>query len=212
MGADRLLTPTFQTDLVDQMFPPVQRSVIPEYTDFNYWRPAIADVPLPDLTPVSPALSATSDSSGRLSMLRNIATLGRRSSRATSLDGSQPAPSAAQPRPTSPLVGPSIVAEPEDAETDDVSDRDDMWNEERERDPRGSMPGSFDQDDQYLNDEFFDRTPDRPKRTGAQEAEEDYEDEDDDGEDGFYDENGEYPEMFDDDLLATGEMQNVPYM
>ncbi|KPV78142.1 uncharacterized protein RHOBADRAFT_32780, partial [Rhodotorula graminis WP1] len=26
------------TDLVDQMFPPINRSAAPEYTDFNYWR------------------------------------------------------------------------------------------------------------------------------------------------------------------------------
>lgn len=201
------------------MFPPVQRSVIPEYTDFNYWRPSIPDIPLPDLTPVSPALSATSDSSGRLSMLRNIATLGRRTSRATSLDGSQPAPNISQQqqqRPTSPLVGPSIVAEPDEAATDDISDHEDMWNE-RDREPSGSMPGSFDQEEHYLNDEFFDRTPDRPKRrsgtNGSGEQDDDDEDDDEEeDEDGFYDEDGEYPEMFDDDLLATGEMQKVPYM
>ncbi|SPO27654.1 related to SMP2 protein, involved in plasmid maintenance, respiration and cell proliferation [Ustilago trichophora] len=64
------------TDLVDQMFPPItakeqQEPRKPEYNDFNYWRPAIVDIELPDddellgTPPVSPALSARSGRSLR---------------------------------------------------------------------------------------------------------------------------------------------------
>ncbi|GAC93845.1 nuclear elongation and deformation protein [Pseudozyma hubeiensis SY62] len=64
------------TDLVDQMFPPItakeeKEPRKPEYNDFNYWRPAIVDIELPDdeellgTPPVSPALSARSGRSLR---------------------------------------------------------------------------------------------------------------------------------------------------
>ncbi|CAO1630222.1 unnamed protein product [Parajaminaea phylloscopi] len=65
------------TDLVDQMFPPItQRSSEkkvgkPEYNDFNYWRPSVAEFELPTddelmpTPPLSPALSARSGRSVR---------------------------------------------------------------------------------------------------------------------------------------------------
>lgn len=64
------------TDLVDQMFPPItakeeKEPRKPEFNDFNYWRPAIVDVELPEddellgTPPVSPALSARSGRSLR---------------------------------------------------------------------------------------------------------------------------------------------------
>lgn len=204
-----------QTDLVDQMFPPVHRSVIPAYTDFNYWRPALPDVTLPDLSPVSPALSATSDSSGRLSMLKNIATLGRRSSgsMSTSSDTS-PNIQPKQARPTSPLVGPSYVPEPEEADGyDSISDHEDMWNGKDDHRP-SSMPGSFEEGGEYLNDEFFvDRTPNRKQDWLDEQTEEEYYNNGGTDQE-FYqnEEEEEDPEMFDDDLLATGEMQKVPYL
>ncbi|RXK41028.1 hypothetical protein M231_01659 [Tremella mesenterica] len=69
-------------DLVNETFPPVNKKFIPDYTDFIFWRPLIEDVPIPDLTPPSPALSARAETTSRLSVLGKIATLGRRSSRA----------------------------------------------------------------------------------------------------------------------------------
>ncbi|KAH0840282.1 Lipin/Ned1/Smp2-domain-containing protein [Lanmaoa asiatica] len=68
------------TDLVDQMFPPINRKWAPDYTDFNYWRPPIQDFALPDLTPPSPALSARSDTSSQstLARLRNFSLVGSR--------------------------------------------------------------------------------------------------------------------------------------
>ncbi|CBQ73864.1 related to SMP2 protein, involved in plasmid maintenance, respiration and cell proliferation [Sporisorium reilianum SRZ2] len=64
------------TDLVDQMFPPItakeeKEPRKPEFNDFNYWRPAIVEIELPDddellgTPPVSPALSARSGRSLR---------------------------------------------------------------------------------------------------------------------------------------------------
>ncbi|EIW76338.1 LNS2-domain-containing protein [Coniophora puteana RWD-64-598 SS2] len=71
------------TDLVDQMFPPIHRKWAAEFTDFNYWKPAIQDFPLPDLVlaPPSPALSARSDTSNQstLARLRNFSLVGTRS-------------------------------------------------------------------------------------------------------------------------------------
>lgn len=68
------------TDLVDQMFPPINRKWAPDYTDFNYWRPPVQEFSLPDLTPPSPALSARSDTSSRsaLARLRNFSLVGSR--------------------------------------------------------------------------------------------------------------------------------------
>ncbi|KAF8735442.1 hypothetical protein AX14_002029 [Amanita brunnescens Koide BX004] len=66
------------TDLVDQMFPPINQKWTPEYTDFNFWRTPIPDIALPDLTPPSPALSARSDTSTKsaLARLRNFSLVG----------------------------------------------------------------------------------------------------------------------------------------
>lgn len=202
------------------MFPPVNRKWQPEYTDFNYWRPSLPDVPLPDLTPVSPALSATSDSS-RLGLLRNMASgIARRASRQTitsegSKDGGVPSQTS---RPTSPLVGPSIVA----GDYDSVSEAEgDVLHDQTSSMP-GSLPGSFDGRGDYLNDEFFDQryrveTEDGQRRRGDREV--DLGSGDDDDEDEGYDhdervglsEDDVDPEMFDDDLLATGEMSKVPF-
>jgi len=68
------------TDLVDQMFPPINRKWTPDYTDFNYWRPPVQEFPLPDFAPPSPALSARSDTSSQsaLARLRNFSIVGSR--------------------------------------------------------------------------------------------------------------------------------------
>jgi phosphatidate phosphatase LPIN len=220
-GFSNLLTRYFdlQTDLVDQMFPPVHREVIPEYTDFNYWRPAIPDIAIPDLTPpqpVSPALSATSDTSGRLSMLGRLTGIARRASRQTitgSTDDGRKATSASS-RPSSPLSHPADDGSDYGYDEDAISDRGEFLHDSRP----SSMPGSFEDKGEYLGDEFFDqrgfqrykeaqhdqrgRSPDVD--LGSNHDHDDryqHESEDDDV----------YPEMFDDDLLATGEMSKVPY-
>ena len=83
------------TDLVDQMFPPINRKWAPEYTDVNFWRQPMPTFDFPDVTrpsspnpsspsstlavlPPSPALSARSDASMQtgLSRLRNFSLRG----------------------------------------------------------------------------------------------------------------------------------------
>ncbi|KAI9000775.1 LNS2-domain-containing protein [Trametes punicea] len=68
------------TDLVDQMFPPINRKWASQYTDFNYWKTPIQDFPLPDLFPPSPALSARSDTSNQstFARLRNFSLVSSR--------------------------------------------------------------------------------------------------------------------------------------
>lgn len=196
-------------DLVNEVFPPVKTKFQPQYTDFNYWKAPIADIPLPDFTmPPSPALSARSDTSGasRLSVLGRIATLGRRGSRSPPPEGASPS----QTRPSSPLLLPSITA-------GDLSDEeDDGWGETHEmtaararRDSGSSMPGSFDNGNAFP-EEWLEREGsgdervlegEDGKRRLVRTPEGDldtYEDDDDDA-------------MFDDDILATGEMANVPF-
>jgi len=66
------------TDLVDQMFPPINifgRGAV-EYTDYNFWKVGIEEVELPDLSylnlgvPQSPALSARSEGGSRIPYIR----------------------------------------------------------------------------------------------------------------------------------------------
>ncbi|KAH9978528.1 Lipin/Ned1/Smp2-domain-containing protein [Lactifluus volemus] len=58
------------TDLVDQMFPPITHKWESEFTDNNYWKAPLAELPLPDLAPPSPALSARSDVSSQSAFAR----------------------------------------------------------------------------------------------------------------------------------------------
>ncbi len=193
------------------MFPPIHRTFAPAYTDFNYWREAIPDFELPDLGPPSPALSARSDGSGRLSVLRNLTTgLGRRTSRQTV---GSPAPGGRPDqtsRPNSPLIGPSIIAEPD---SDVVSEDEDFWDDRRSRQGSsmpGSLPGSYDDRGDYLADDYFDRPTEQRYQAAGNGKGDEYEHED---EARRYSEDDDDvdPEMFDDDILATGEMSKVPF-
>lgn len=209
------------TDLVDQMFPPVHRNVTAEFTDFNYWRAPMQEFELPDLTPepVSPALSARSDTS-RLSRLRNFSLVTR--SRSNSLNdknkGASGAPTgnnndagARNPNPnpmvqprqkerqSSPLASP--VLRPNDDDDDDDEYDDEPAAQTRKRDRRLSMPGSI--DGRMLEDEGFgEHDPD------LEEAVDDEDDEDSERDDDLEDPDA----TFDDDILATGEMADIPFL
>lgn len=140
------------TDLVDQMFPPINRKTAPDFTDFNFWRAPAPQFEIPDLSPPSPALSARSDTS-RLAFPRlgSIASsLSRRSSKQTLVDGppAGPAAAAAAPNritragtPSSPLLQATLVEEPSGFDDDDLEGRSESE----------SMPGSL------PNDNDFDR-------------------------------------------------------
>lgn len=147
----------------------------PEFTDFNYWRSNIAEIELPDLSPPSPALSARSDTSSRLSVFGKIAGLGRSTSRQPILPVSNPSS-----RPNSPLMGPSFTS-------DDLSEPDSQPS---------SMPGSFDDKGSHFPAAM---RQDDDEEAGTSDRLE--------GEEYDYDDN----DNFDDDLLATGEMRNVPF-
>ncbi|KAJ6539705.1 Lipin/Ned1/Smp2-domain-containing protein [Mycena capillaripes] len=228
------------TDLVDQMFPPIHRKWTPEYTDFNYWKPPVQDFPLPDLSPPSPALSARSDTSSTFARIRNFSlvsgsrqTSNIRQAALNKVNGSASRETSPPPgEPTrdadlrqmssferlsntlsssfgksSPLsdrsrrsVSPESRSssshtynESEEEEGDDELETDEK-RRRRQRRSMTSMPGSLDDDLQFDMDE-------EPRG---------------------YDEDGEYDESqdpiedeeeaFDEDLLAAGEMKNVPFL
>lgn len=155
------------------MFPPVSTKFKPEFTDFNYWRSNIPDIALPDFSPPSPALSARSDTSSRLSVLGKITGLGRRGSRQPILPTQDPSS-----RPSSPLIGPSVTS-------DELSEPDSRSS---------SMPGSYEDKGSHFPASLADN----------------YDLEANDPNDDNYDYDAE-EDNFDDDLLATGEMRNVPF-
>jgi phosphatidate phosphatase LPIN len=132
------------TDLVDQMFPPINRKTAPDYTDFNFWRAPLPTIDFPELAPPSPALSARSDQStsrislGRLGSLAS--TLSRRSSRQQLADGGANANRTIRgATPTSPLLQATVPEEPIDDE--DYEDDDESMLGRRSR--SSSMPGSL---------------------------------------------------------------------
>lgn len=86
------------------------------------------------------------------------------------------------------------------------------------------MPGSFEDKGEYLGDEFFDQRgfqrykeaqSDQQGRSHQRGGDADVDLGSDHDYDDRYQQESEdddvYPEMFDDDLLATGEMSKVPY-
>ncbi|BGO99118.1 lipin Ned1 [Rhodotorula toruloides] len=142
------------TDLVDQMFPPINRTSAPEYTDFNFWRAPLPafDIEIPELAPPSPALSARSDqSTSRISLSRlgNLASsLSRRSSRNALNDASSVTSGGTNRNvrgatPTSPLLQATVPEEHGDDEADVGDDESFLGNRSRS----SSMPGSFDESD-----------------------------------------------------------------
>ncbi|KAF9057891.1 Lipin/Ned1/Smp2-domain-containing protein [Panaeolus papilionaceus] len=212
------------TDLVELMFPPIHRKWAPEFTDFNFWKAPIQDFPLPDLSPPSPALSARSDTSNQstLARLRNFslggnANVQRQNSMSSTADG-QDEGSDRDPyrnshlrqmsslerlsstlgfgygRSTSPGSSSSY------ASSDDEDDEIGVDGHRRKRERRRSMtsmPGS-------LDDMQFDDEEEEEEHEEQGEGDPDYE------EDAGNDLGEE--ESYDDDLLATGEMQNVPFL
>ena len=227
------------TDLVDQIFPPINRQWAPEFTDLNFWKTPIPDIPLPDLTPPSPALSARSDTSNQstLARLRHFSLGGR----TTSLSGrpsvspsttdvstthsQNPNANAADrkdahlrqmssfERLSNTLLGATVSsttfgslrsASPASIDSDSEDEDEDLEKGSvlRKRERRrslssmpGSLPGSSSSDEEDFGSE------------GEHEG---------DDEDGYgYDGENEEEvaeEALDEDLLAAGEMQNVPFL
>ncbi|TFK22353.1 LNS2-domain-containing protein [Coprinopsis marcescibilis] len=202
------------TDLVDQMFPPIHRKWTPEFTDFNYWRAPVQEFPLPDLSPPSPALSARSDTSNQstLARLRNFSLAGGRQATMKPDVGSlleeedgerdnQLRQMSSFERLSTTLGFMSTVNSIRRSVSPDPysSDDEDEENHGRARRERRrsitSMPGSlheedmdFDEDEEEDHDEYDgEHDPEVAPEEHAEEA-------------------------FDDDLLAAGEMQKVPFL
>ncbi|EPQ59162.1 LNS2-domain-containing protein [Gloeophyllum trabeum ATCC 11539] len=222
------------TDLVDQMFPPIHKSWAPEFTDFNYWKAPMQEFPLPDLTPPSPALSARSDTSNQstLARLRNFSLVGSRQNNMKNFTLPPPTTDASKQdaapersatlrqmssfeRLTSALGGftRSSSPGPESRSQSPVSqsstyldsgseDEDDDLEKQRVRRRRertrsmesmpGSLPGSVDEDIHFgSDDEEHDEDHGSNRGDNGDEANE---------------------ATFDEDLLATGEMESVPFL
>lgn len=188
------------TDLVDQMFPPINRKTQPDFTDFNFWRQPVQSFELPDLSPPSPALSARSDGSriglARLGSIAN--SLSRRSSRATLVDGSAKTTRGATP--SSPLLQATVVEEGygygDDDDLDDPSES-------------ASMPGSL------PNDSDFERLRAKHLQSEAEayKAEVTGEGEEDDEEDEGEEEEEEGEEDFGDQMdFSSVPVSPVPYL
>ncbi|EJD53633.1 LNS2-domain-containing protein [Auricularia subglabra TFB-10046 SS5] len=188
------------TDLVDQMFPPVHRSVSPEFTDLNFWRAPISeDYPLPDLAPPSPALSARSGRS-TLSRFNPASAISLLSSRSRSPVSGETS------RATSPERGGSLPLHVQDVtkSLEELALERQRADDEyvallRKRKSIDSMPGSLPSSLRMA----YTEEPDED------DGEMDEEDEVDEYED---DPEAQAEDAFDEDLLATGEMENVPYL
>ncbi|GAA5867929.1 hypothetical protein JCM3774_004727 [Rhodotorula dairenensis] len=218
------------TDLVDQMFPPITRKIVPDFSDFNYWRtplPAI-DIDIPELAPPSPALSARSDqSTSRLSLgrLGNLASsLSRRGSR-SALTDSASARTARSGTPTSPLLQATVPEESYDLESGlvDEQDEDEYDDEdddefERNRSRSSSMPGSMPNESDFERYRAIanGRAPNAttPAEEYKRKVRGDGHDDDDDDED--YDEEEEGPGEDDDlgvdDFGDQLDFSSVPYL
>ncbi|KAG2013272.1 hypothetical protein CC2G_010202 [Coprinopsis cinerea AmutBmut pab1-1] len=202
------------TDLVDQMFPPIHRKWTPEFTDFNYWRAPVQEFPLPDLSPPSPALSARSDTSNQsaLARLRNFSLVGSRQSTMND-DGeyrnNQLRQMSSFERLSSTLGFMSSVnsgsgnrsASPDPFTSDDEDDGtlSDSGRRRERRRSITSMPGSL-----HDHDMDFDDSED--------DDEGEYDDEDEEHQDDGLEPEEHAEEAFDEDLLAAGEMQKVPFL
>jgi len=223
------------TDLVDQMFPPIHRHMDAHFTDFNFWRPPMDEDDLPELTPPSPALSARSDTSNQstIARLRNMSLMAssrtghkkqfslplpttessiKGTSKADDEGGKGPGTRDSHLRQMSSFERlsntlsnfvsstPPNAASPTSSSVLDSGDEDDDLDLEargRVRARRTSMPGSLPGNPEDERDEH---------EHGDEEGEES-EEEDDYGYDAEHEE-----QTFDDDIFATGEMENVPFL
>jgi phosphatidate phosphatase LPIN len=228
------------TDLVDQMFPPIHRKWAPEFTDVNFWRDPMPKYDFPELappSPPSPALSARSDASMQsgLSRLRNFSLrpqaqqfvppststhqVHQRTQSLRGRDGSRNndlTNTTGHARHTSAGGylgdGMAIPRKHGSSRSPDAEDRKAMNR------LSGSMPGSYeefrlDEDDEEEEDEEDDYDDEYEDEEGEGEYDEEEEyDENGDEEDGVHHNDGLDHHDFNDELLATGEMDHIPFL
>ena len=221
------------TDLVDQMFPPINRKWASEYTDFNYWKAPMQEFPLPDLSPPSPALSARSDTSNQsaFARIRNFSLVGSRQSTRSSF---------ALPPPATESVPEKRDADGNELRLRQMSSFERLSNtlatftssSSTAGSPRSSSPTLHDSDSEYDEDEDdVEKARRRRQRRrsvasmpgslpGSQLGSDDEmvfgEDDEEDEDHGYEGENEgeeEVPdEAFDEAIFAAGEMKNVDYI
>ena len=194
------------------MFPPIHQSNAPEFNDFNFWKIPVQDFPLPELSPPSPTLSARSDTSSRsaFSRIRNF-SLGRQGSRQFTLPPPVVQEEQANWRyparhiPSSEMLRKKHANAMEAFEASSsstlVDSEDDREKRARKRLSMESMPGSLPDSPMTYTDDF-----DEDEEAGMEGLEE-----------GVYDAEVEDPEEaaeegFDEDYLAMGEMEHVPFL
>lgn len=221
------------TDLVDQMFPPIHRKWTPEFTDFNYWKQPVQEYALPDFSPPSPALSARSDTSNQsaLARLRNFSLVGSRQGTmrmsrsgdtypgsendtrnsdlrqissfeklSNTLGFAQTSSMNSNQRSVSPESQSSGVYDSDDSDDDLEVEADGRHRKRERRRSMTSMPGTL--DEMHFGMDEDDNYDDNYGDGGEEELEDDMiEGEEDAGD-----------EAFDEDLLAAGEMKNVPFL
>ncbi|KAG6910120.1 hypothetical protein DXG01_012879 [Tephrocybe rancida] len=205
------------TDLVDQMFPSIHRKWTPEFTDFNYWKLPVQEFALPDFSPPSPALSARSDTS-TLARIRNFSLVsGRQAS--TPASRMSPPPDvergrSSQLRQMSSLEKLSSTlgfssqmsdgrrstspASSYDSEDDEISSTDGRVRKRERTRSMTSMPGTLDEMHFGMDDD------DEPHYGDDEEGGQDQIEHEIEHEAG--------DEDFDEDLMAAGEMNNVPFL
>ncbi|KAG9017378.1 hypothetical protein FRB93_007492 [Tulasnella sp. JGI-2019a] len=195
------------TDLVDQMFPPIHRKWATEYTDFNYWRDPMPEIELPDLEPPSPALSAVSDASavGRLARLRVFSL--RSGSSNTAAGTAADAVTIANRRQTSPL-GPKRPGSQDRHSATLVDSSSDREIELRRKLSFESLPGSMPGTASDYGDDDDEEEADEEADHDEEEGEDEEDEEGDEEEEVVEQEQTE----FDIDILATGEMERVPFL
>ncbi|KAJ3806868.1 nuclear elongation and deformation protein 1 [Lentinula aff. lateritia] len=225
------------TDLVDQMFPPIHRKWAPEFTDFNFWKPPMQEFPLPDFSPPSPALSARSDSS-TFARIRNFSLVGTRQNNIPKVTAAMAAASSRASDDEQPLRNMKL---PQMSSFERLSStlgfsgngsHSSILNDGRRSDSpdtrsytSSSYAGSEDEeDDGGWNGGRRERRRSTTSMPGSLEDmnfgdddEEEYDPNDDYN--GGYDRHGEdevdevaADDAFDEDLLAAGEMKNVPFL
>ncbi|KAG2105051.1 Lipin/Ned1/Smp2-domain-containing protein [Suillus discolor] len=219
------------TDIVDQMFPPINRKWAVEFTDFNYWKMPVQEFALPDLTPPSPALSARSDTSNQstLARLRNFSLVGRRQSRDMT-QFSLPPPVMAREGTPSRTMGLRSTHLRQMSSLERLSGRLAALTQSSSSsgiDSRSSSSTFLDSDEEDADVEDGSVRKRRPRSTsmtsmpGSLDDGQFGEDDRDEEEEGYgYEgevEGGENEEeaaeeAFDEDFLATGEMKNVPFL
>lgn len=227
------------TDLVDQMFPPIHRKWAPEFTDVNFWRPPMVDFEFPELTapaPPSPALSARSDASMQtgLSRLRNFSLRGPSpqfvppSTQHTRQNGQQARMDHQRAKSSMGNASALINGAAQGHHMRHVSSGGALRNsnvavprmnggagsfEERRAAHRmsgGSMPGSYEEfrPDDGEEEEEEEEDDGESDEEGEEEEDGEYSDEEEEGEEHMELEH----EEFDDELLATGAMDDIPFL